>query len=257
MNRVFEVIATIAILLIATVAIAAYVLQPRLRIDRVRFDGTPDGPCAFGYRMTWIAVRAADPAAVVKALGLGPAEVANWSTGIGTVYDEILSRDRVFVSPAVNGWVFVIGAALPQPLGANFVDRCLPLLLDLGRDFKDVQYFTCHPSVDLFAWARVTDGRLVRAFAIGDDGMIWNKGKLSKDERSLGLKLFDVRGLKNRSGDLGAQMIAYPTEAHVMYLAGRWSIDPTAIERVSSRPAVGLVCRASQAWRVQRSKRAA
>ncbi len=94
-----------------------------------------------------------------------------------------------------------------------------------------MQYFFAYPPVDLFAWARLLDGRLMRAFAIGDSGVVWNKGRATKEERSLGLKLFDFRGVRGRKGDAGGEIILYPTEEHVLRLAGRWSQDPDQARR--------------------------
>jgi hypothetical protein len=185
------VILTIAIMVSLTIAIAARVLAPRLSEGRVHFARSPDRPAAFGYKMAWLAVRSRDTAAVVEELGLIAPQACNWRSGIGTVYDNRLGNDHIFVSPPVNGWTFVVGLALPYPVGRTFVDKCTPLLDRLGSRFVEVQYFFAYPPVDLFAWARLLEGRVVRAFAITDTGIVWNKGRTTKEERALGLKLFD------------------------------------------------------------------
>ena len=82
-----------------------------------------------------------------------------------------------------------------------------------------MQYFFSYPPLDFYAWARVCDGRLQRAFAVTDEGIVWNKGRASKEERDLGLKLFELRGVEGRSGDAGGELILHPTEDHVMRLA--------------------------------------
>ena len=109
--------------------------------------------------------------------------------------------------------------------------------------------------MDFYAWARVLDGRLVRAFAIGDEGVIWNKGKPSKEERGLGLKLFEVKGMSRRKSDIGSPMVVYPTEAQVMHLAGCWSLDPTSIEAAVADGALGVVCATPMRWRPERLRR--
>ncbi len=186
-------ILTILIMVVATVAVAALYLAPRLGEARVVYPITPDRPVAFGYQMAWLAIRSRDTAAVVGALGLAEGRYCNWNSGIGTVYDPRLGQTQVFVSPPVNGWTFVVGLPLPQPMGRSFVDKATPLLLELGQKFVEVQLFVAFPPVDLFAWARVIDGRIVRAFAVGDEGVIWNRGKTTREERALGLKLFELR----------------------------------------------------------------
>lgn len=250
-------ILSILIMVIATVAVAAFKLAPRIGHGRVVYPTTPDRPLAFGYQMAWLAIRTRDTAAVVEALGLDAPQPCNWNSGLGTVYDARLGQNHIFVSPPVNGWTFVVGLPLPQPMGRSFADKASPLLSDLGRRFVEVQLFIAFPPVDLFAWARLIDGRLVRAFAIGDEGIIWNKGKTTKEERALGLKLFELRGVRDRRGDAGGPLILHPTEDHVMQVARKWSLDPTKLGPKSGSEAMGLIACAPNSWRVERLKKAA
>ena len=196
-------ILVIAVMIAITIAVAAYKLAPRLGDGRVVFGVEPDHPAAFGYDMAWLAVRTRDTEAVVGALTLQDPQRCNWNSGIGTVYDAELGENHVYVSPPVNGWTFVVGLPLPHPSTSAFVDKCTPLLVSLGGRFVEVQYFFSYPPIDMFAWARMVDGRLLRAFAAGDEGVIWNKGKTSREERALGLKLFELRGVRGRAWRCG------------------------------------------------------
>lgn len=251
------VILTIAIMVALTIAVAARVLAPRIAERRIIFEQSPDHPAGFGYGMAWLAVRSRDTTAVLHELGLTAAEPCNWKSGIGTVYDSDLGDDRVFVSPPVNGWTFVVGLALPHPVGRPFADKCMPLLTQLGQRFVEVQYFFAYPPIDVFAWARLIEGRVARAFAITGSGVVWNRGRLTKEERALGLKLFDFRGVRGRKGDAGAEMILYPTEEHVLRLAERWSLDPTKLD-TADVPTFGLgyIALAPASWRLERMRKA-
>lgn len=242
----------IAVMVAGTIAVAAYYLAPRMAGGRVLFSAEADAPAAFGYDMAWLAVRTRDTAAVVNALALDEAQPCNWNSGIGSVYAAGLGENHVFVSPPVNGWTFVVGLSLPHPSTAAFVDKCTPLLLALGGRFVEVHYYFCYPPIDMFSWARLVDGRLLRAFAAGDEGVIWNKGKPTREEKALGLKLFELRGVRGRRGDAGGEMILHPTEDHVMRLAMRWSLDPTRLNASSAAPGVGVVGLAPAAWRPER-----
>jgi hypothetical protein len=245
-----------------TVAAVAIVIAPRLTPGRVVFDVTPDTPKPFGYGMSWLAIKSADTAEVARVLGLTEFEPANWNTGIGTIYDRALSDGYVFVTPPVKGWTFVAGVPLPHPVGRSFVDKLTPLLARASGEFNEVQYFAAFPIIDYFAWARLAKGRLIRAFAIGDDGIVWNRGRLTAEERTLGLKLFDLRGIKGRTGDAGGEIILYPTQQQVVQLARAWSVDPTGLDKLAgSKPgetkALGLIARVPPSWRAERVRRQA
>jgi hypothetical protein len=235
----------------------AYWLARGAGEKRVLFGQSPDAPCPFGCDMAWLALRSDDPEAVIEALRLEAPSPCNWNSGIGAVYDDWLGAARVFVSPPVAGWTFVVGLPLPHPLGSGFIDKCTPMLVDLGGRFTEVQYFFSYPPIDYYAWARVKDGRLIRAFAVSDEGIIWNKGRASKEERGLGLKLFELRGVRERKGDAGGELILHPTEDHVMRLASRWSLDPTTLTEKHAPPALGHIALAPHGWRAERMRRAA
>lgn len=251
-------IAAVIFFVMLTVAIAAIRLAPQIADGRVVFDLEPDAPAPFGYRMAWLAIRTRDTGAVLYALGLTEgAEPANWSSGLGAVYDPKLGETLAFVSPPVNGWTLVVSPSLPSPASRRFVDKSLPLLLGLSERFVEVQYFAGFPDIDFYAWARVIEGRLIRAFAINDEGTVWNKGRPTAEEKAMGLKLFEVRGMRERRGDAGGEMVMYPTEEHLMQLAQKWSLDPTHLNGFSADAALGVIARAPAAWRPVRLAKAA
>jgi hypothetical protein len=253
------VTALIAILILValTIGTIAFYVAPRLAVGTVVFDAVPDTPKPFGYRMAWLAIRSAETERVAAALGLEEKQPANWDSGLGTIYSDGLGDAYVFVSPPVKGWTFVAGVPLPMPAGRAFVDKLTPLLTGLSSEFSQVQYFAGYPVIDFFAWARLDGGRMVRAFAIGDEGVIWDRGKPTPEERALGLKLFDVRGIRGRKGDAGESIILHPTEEHVLRLARGWGLDPTLLDKLESAEGVGLVAHAPSAWRTQRIRKAA
>ncbi len=252
-------IVVITIMVLVTIAAAIVSLAPLISEGRVVYSAEPDKPHAFGYRMSWLAIRSRDTARILDALGVNEPVVANWQTGLGVVYDRQLGDQRVFISPPVNGWSFVVGLSLPQPMGGGFVDKWTPFIIRLGHEFIEVQYFSTFPAIDFHAWARMVDNKLARAFAVGDDGVLLNKGKPTKDEKNLGLKLFELRGVRGRTGDAGGELILHPTEEHVMKLAARWSIDPTLLDTgaVATERGTGYVAFAPAAWHAERARRAA
>lgn len=240
-----------------TIAIAARMVHVGVRRSRLPVDQAPDEPLAFGYRMSWLAIRSSDIARISEALGLGPSTDASWRTGLGAAYSPTLGDTHVYVTPPVDGWTFVVGLTLPHPLGRQFADKCTPFLVELAGQFPEVQYFATYPTVDYFAWARFRDGQLVRAFAIGEDGVVWNRGRITPEERALGLKLFELRGVRDQRGDAGGALLLHPTEAHVLRLAGHWSVDPSGITGRPVSPRLGRLGLVPRSWRPQRLQRAA
>lgn len=249
--------AFVVVLVGVTIAITALWLAPKLVERRVLFGTTPDGPRPFGYRMSWIAIRTVDTDAVVAHLGVSDAVAANWNSGIGTIYDDALSDTYVFITPPIKGWTFVCGLPLPHPISAGFADKLTPLLAGLSQQFGHVQYFAAFPIIDFFGWVRMHQGRMLRGFIIGDQGVIWNKGRLTAEEKALGLKFYDLRGIRGRKGDAGGAIVLYPTEDQVLRLAASWSLDPLLIDKSNAAPALGWIAAAPAAWRSERVKRAA
>lgn len=197
---------------------------------RERFRSVALAP--FGYRMAWLAVRTEDHARLAGILGLESGQPVGWNEGLAAIYAEERPM-RVLVSRPLESWCFVVGLALPYPAGPRFVDRCTPLLETLAGVFPDVQLYLTLPEFDLYAWARYRDGKLVRAYAAGDEGGIWSKGEVTIEEVAAGLE--PGSGID---------------EDRVIALAARWSLDPTALEGPAQRPALVSLLRAPTRWRL-------
>jgi hypothetical protein len=82
-------------------------------------------------------------------------------------------------------------------------------------------------------------------------------GQPTAAERKLGISLLELRGIQNRNGDIGGALLLHPTEDHVLGVAEGWSIDPMAIEALTSPAGVGWIARAPHAWRAERARSAA
>lgn len=253
-----SVIVQLTVLILLTIVFAGVVLTPRHVETRVVFKDAPDVPKAFGPDMAWLAVRTTDTGAVLASLGIAHARPANWSSGIGAIYDPSLSDTYIFVAPPVEGWTLVAGVALPLPAGKAFEDKLTPLIGVLAQTFSQVQYFAAFPGADYFGWAHVENRRWVRAFAVSEEGVVLNEGRLTPAEKSLGLKLFEVRGIRGRKGDIGGPLLLHPTEDHVLSLAAGWSVNPAGLSGLKGvSPATGFVAEAPLSWRAELKRRAA
>src|ERR1700748_1110590 len=111
-----------------------------------------DTMTGFGGKQAWLAVRDADQAGVLKALGLCDLGDVPWREGVDLAY---LTDDRVAVTPPLP-WVFAGGRwFLRQPFDVVHLS---------ARLHTEVQFFAPHRVTETHRWQRAVDGELIRAF---------------------------------------------------------------------------------------------
>jgi hypothetical protein len=175
-------------------------------------------------------VSARDGATVHERLRLRTVLPANWTSGPTAV-----RAAGVFVTPPVDGWVFVVGADLAT---ADPESTILPLLEALSRNRGTAAWFRCAPDADEFGWALARDGMIERAYAYaGEHGHVLWQGELTAAERDLGCFVDDPR---DRSDD---EVKWWPDRAIVAALAGAWTLRPEAAPARVRSPAVGSIGR--------------
>ena len=241
------------------------------------FDQTPDKPQSFGFKVLWFAVKATDPASVLDALEFGETTPANWESGLAAVFSGGAPRgdDRwVFVSPAVSGWVLVVGSSLPYPTIETHDDigkRFDVLFSRLMKRFANVQFFGSHRVVDFVTWARALNGKPIRIFSCAQEVMV-NFGEQAPEEAKLGFvnlgglspseaedEIFRICGeldaeqSKLEASGLSTREVlarirqngrrAFPDESAVVDLAGLWSVDPSRLSEQDHPPGLGLAAR--------------
>jgi hypothetical protein len=195
-------------------------LQPPSRMELADRSGAPEAPVGFGYKMSWLVVRSDDPAQVVELLDLHDQRPCGWSTGVHLAYDH---HGLVFVTPAVQGWVFAIHASLPSLGWEPDEPAWSALMARLAGRFDEVQYFATHRVAEYHAWARFVGGVELRAFAFSadEDEPLADRGEAVEAE-----------GLDGEHG---------PCEDDVMRVAAAWSMDPTALDELDGPVGVGWI----------------
>lgn len=213
-------------------------------------DATPDSPMGFGYKNAWFAIKTDDSSGVIETLGLDELLPANWCSGLTASYDHY--DTHVFVSPSVEGWVFVVGAVLADCGDSRRPDRCSPVLEALGQRYDSVFFFATHRVVEFHAWARVDRGRITRAYAwLGETGVtLWNRGDQTEEERALD---FDFFADEPPEGEGDAYWdrddLRFPGEEDVIRIAGEWSLSPLALDTMDVPECVGYVGQVPLIWR--------
>ena len=203
-----------------------------------KIDVTPDNPTSFGYKMSWLAIKASDAEEVLKSLNLQNVQPANWHTGFVAAYNG-----HVFVSPPVNGWVFVVSPKLPEPDWSNGAGAWNSLLVGLSGKFGEAQYFGTHRVVGYHAWARFINGKEARAFAFLGERLetLADRGEKTAGELELGYDYLAADSDIKSESYWQRDDACWPDEEHVMEVAGKWSVNPTTLEELGLPRGVGWI----------------
>lgn len=175
----------------------------------------------FNMPTRWLAIRSGNPQLVQEALALSNPVPCSWEEGLSAAHEQ-----KLFISPAIRGWVFVMGANLPDP--GDDVDRSFKFLMELSRKLGHVQFFSVNRAVNHHAWAQLELGTVVRAYS-WSGRVMWNQGTTTRAESDLGLKCY-AYGEGEERVDYGRPDPAALNTERLPLLAARWSIDPTSID---------------------------
>jgi hypothetical protein len=144
----------------------------------------------------------------------------------------------------VNHWVFVVSYNLPKPDWESGTEAWTLLLSSLSKSYGDAQYFVTHRVVEYHAWVRFTEGKEVRAFAfLGESGKtLADRGSKTAGELELGYDYLSHDSQDAMSESYWARDdVSFPDEDHVMEMAGKWSINPTLLEKSGLPRGVGWI----------------
>jgi hypothetical protein len=188
-------------------------------------------PVPFGYKIGWLAVRSTDRDSVVRSLQLSEPIEVTWKAGIDAVYNDayrLLGRaSKVFVSPPVDGWVFVVGdwtMGSGDEQGVHSIER---LITRASAELREVQAFATSRVIDYHHWMIARDGALSRAFAISGGELLADFGEPTPVE--LGFSWYPLRQDADDADDGEMdddEAEGWPNEESVMKVAGEWSVNP-------------------------------
>lgn len=220
-------------------------------------------PRAFGMRMAWVAVRTRDTARLINVAGLEQVRAMGWSDGLGAVYADRGGLNRVYVTPPVDGWSFIVSLGLPLPMGTAYVDKAGGLIERLSGAFGPVGFFVSYPALDFYGWAWAQDGAIRRGFAVGREGVVWNRGAVTVDERLIASDFFALSEVRRgeaaaAAGGGGAGRLHPFSERDVLSIAKAWSVDPSQLEgRDDLDRGIGYLAQTPDSWQAALSVNAA
>ncbi|MSU32638.1 MAG: hypothetical protein EXS25_08285 [Pedosphaera sp.] len=165
----------------------------------------------------WLAVRGSNRDLVCTALGPQSDGTLPWNQAL------LRHRERsFFISQPVEGWMLIMGGAIPDPF--MDIDVFYLFLTRLSRGVGEVHSFSVDRVLNYHAWALLRGGSVVRAYAWAGE-TVWNQGPITLDEKMLGLKCRDY------GDDINASSYGtVPTEQNnadrLIFLARKWGCDP-------------------------------
>ncbi len=211
-------------------------LPPKLRVP-VEY-AVPDTPVSFGYKCNWLAVYTQDTQKLADLIKLREVYPCNWKNGVEYGY-----QDRVFVSPPVDGWSFVVSKhQLPFAENAESIDLLKTMLIDLSKEFSRACYFGTYRVVGYDCWIKATDGKIERAYSLVDGGNIIAEGDPTPIEEKYNLINTLSEEAENDPDYFDQEGLRWPDEGLTMEVAGAWTIDPQTLDdRKDVAPGAGLV----------------
>ncbi|MDB6021834.1 MAG: hypothetical protein JWQ04_1691 [Pedosphaera sp.] len=169
----------------------------------------------------WLAIKNRNLLAVQSALALHNPKPCSWIDGLSGD-----SEQKLFVSPPVSGWVFVLGSALPDPV--EDVDACFRFLLDLSRKLGHIQFFLANSMLNYHAWVQAEGGHILRGYAWAGK-TLWSQGAMTPAENDLGMRCYEYADPADVP-QFGSSEPGGNNCDKVHLLAARWSVDPEDID---------------------------
>lgn len=185
----------------------------------------PDKPVPFGYKNSWLCVKANSPEEVIEKVGLKNPRVSGWNDGVYGKHND------VFVSPVLDGYVLVVRWE------GDILDTNPAQLDELAKKFTELQFFSTHRVSDYHVWVKYVGGEMIRGYGYcGGNGEVFlNKGEVTPEEAEL--------GLDNLIPDSEADWDDYefPDEQNVLEIAAAWGID-TLFHKKTYPESTGFIC---------------
>lgn len=190
-------------------------------------EDVPDKPVPFGYKNSWLCIKADSPEEVIEKMCLKNPRVSSWKDG---VYGNG-NHGGVFVSPVLDGYVLVVGWE------GDILETDPALLDELAKKFSELHFFSTHRVSDYHVWVKYVGGEMIRGYGYcGGEGEVFlNKGAVTAEETEL--------GLTNLIPDTEADWDSYefPDEQNVLDVAAAWGID-TLFHKKTYPESTGFLC---------------
>lgn len=171
---------------------------------------------------SWLAVKSTNQRLIQHALGLRNATPCTWDDGIYSHEDG-----QLFLTPPVQGWTLILGNDLTR-FGED-ADACFHFIRSFSRRIGMVQFFSLNPVVHHHAWVLANQGEILRAYCWAGE-TLWNQGPLTAAEKHLHMVCHPYGPPPTTSTLESSPDPGHANIEKLHLLAGKWSVDPTAID---------------------------
>jgi len=135
-----------------------------------------------GSRVCWLAVKSGSQESATRLLGIQKTEVMGKGEGFA-VATQSAEIERIFITPAHEGWVLLYGRAIQNMLATKSVEVLEKLVSDMGLLFGSACLFAIHETKGLNCWIFAEDGQLRRSFYRSASGKVLaHRGAISESE---------------------------------------------------------------------------
>lgn len=125
---------------------------------------SPDSPISFGYKTSWYAVKTNEYNKLIKIFGIKNTQSSNWEFGLNASYNK-----NLFITPQLNGWIFIIGANLTCGDSKIGVEKVKQKLIQLSSEFEHAYFFSSHRIVGFYNWGKAENGQIKRFYSHLDE----------------------------------------------------------------------------------------
>lgn len=172
---------------------------------------------SFGYKNTWFAIKSTELNAILSIYPkLSNIYRTTWEKGMLVIEN---AHSRIFLSGAYAGWSFLLSKGLCDP---SQTEDIITLLFKFGEIAEEVCYFSSHRTVEMYGFAKVSHGKLIRLFCYsGEKGCIYkNIGEKTEAEKKL------LLNLATNEDELFEEGFNEIDEDDILRLAGKLSLSP-------------------------------
>jgi hypothetical protein len=188
-----------------------------------------DKPIPFGYKTTWMAVKAGSIQAVASQFKGKKFIKTNWELG-----SKKSKLGKIFISPPISGWYLIVSSLFPRCDSPGGVAETSRILRRLSKELGCAVYFSNYRVSSHYSWVYAENGRIKRAFSTTDSEVKWDEGEKIGIETNF---LYPHESEK----ESGTLKMDIPNEQMVTQIAGDWSVDPSQLGRIQGISGFGLV----------------